>query len=190
MMQIAEVNNILIDLNSNFCLINSFSSIPPLPPKTHFIKIIFIIQGLDLLNISDIFRDHRVTCKIPQHFENLDPSLICYQDKNLIEIPYSTTTKSLLTLMFVVLFGLLAFVRTLHFCIHMYVSHVVTGDLTCIPDKGLRSLFSAPEPKASLKPLNESQRNLTGSKISMSSTKFVFFGLIGKTRWPPWPLIG
>ena len=20
--------------------------------------------------------------------------------------------------------------------------------------------------------------------------KFVFFGLIGKTRWPPWPLIG
>ena len=34
------------------------------------------------------------------------------------------------------------------------------------------------------------QRNLTGSKISMPSTKFVFFGPIGKTRWPPWPLIG
>ena len=41
-----------------------------------------------------------------------------------------------------------------------------------------------------LKPLNGIQRNLTGSKISMSSTKFVFFGQIGKTRWPPWPLIG
>ena len=41
-----------------------------------------------------------------------------------------------------------------------------------------------------LKPLNGIQRNLTGSKILMSSTKFVFFGLIGKTRWPPWPLIG
>ena len=41
----------------------------------------------------------------------------------------------------------------------------------------------------SLKPLNRIQRNLTGSKISTSSTKFVFFGLIGKTRWPPWPLI-
>ena len=24
----------------------------------------------------------------------------------------------------------------------------------------------------------------------MPSTKFVFFVLIGKTRWPPWPLIG
>ena len=42
----------------------------------------------------------------------------------------------------------------------------------------------------SLKPLNGIQRNLTGSKISTSSTKFVFFGPIGKTRWPPWPLIG
>ena len=43
---------------------------------------------------------------------------------------------------------------------------------------------------SSLKPLNGIQRNLTGSKISTSSTKFMFFGLIGKTRWPPWPLIG
>ena len=41
-----------------------------------------------------------------------------------------------------------------------------------------------------LKPLNGIQRNLTGSNNSMSSTKFVFFGPIGKTRWPPWPLIG
>ena len=41
-----------------------------------------------------------------------------------------------------------------------------------------------------LKPLNRIEGNLTGSKISTSSTKFVFFGPIGKTRWPPWPLIG
>ena len=41
-----------------------------------------------------------------------------------------------------------------------------------------------------LKPLNRIQGNLTGSKISTPSTKFVFFGPIGKTKWPPWPLIG
>ena len=41
-----------------------------------------------------------------------------------------------------------------------------------------------------LKPLNEIHRNLIGSKISTPSTKFVFFGPIGKTKWPPWPLIG
>ena len=43
---------------------------------------------------------------------------------------------------------------------------------------------------STLKPLNGIQRNLTGCKISTSSTKFVFVRLIGKTKWPPWPLIG
>ena len=41
-----------------------------------------------------------------------------------------------------------------------------------------------------LKPRNGIQGNLTGSKISTSSTQFVFLGPIGKTRWPHWPLIG
>ena len=41
-----------------------------------------------------------------------------------------------------------------------------------------------------LKPLNGIQRNLKGSKISTFSTKFVFFGPVGKTRWPPQSLIG
>ena len=41
-----------------------------------------------------------------------------------------------------------------------------------------------------LKPLNRIQRNLTRSKISKPSTKYVFIGPIGKTKWPPWPLIG
>ena len=43
---------------------------------------------------------------------------------------------------------------------------------------------------SSLKRLNRIQRNLTGSKILRSSTKFVFFGPIRTTRWSPWPLIG
>ena len=37
-----------------------------------------------------------------------------------------------------------------------------------------------------LKPLNGIQRNLTGSKIIMSSTKFVFFGPISLQKCPPW----
>ena len=41
-----------------------------------------------------------------------------------------------------------------------------------------------------MKLLNGIQWHSTGSKISKSSTKLVFFGLIGKTRWPPQPLIG
>ena len=38
---------------------------------------------------------------------------------------------------------------------------------------------------SSLKPLNGIQRNLIESNISTSSTKFVFYRPIGKTRWPP-----
>ena len=54
------------------------------------------------------------------------------------------------------------------------------------PGLWLAEIFST----SPLKPLNGIQRNLTGSKISTSSTKFVFFVPIGKTRWPPWALIG
>ena len=42
----------------------------------------------------------------------------------------------------------------------------------------------------SLKLRNWICQSLTGSKNSRSSTKFVFFGPIGNTRWTPWPLIG
>ena len=43
---------------------------------------------------------------------------------------------------------------------------------------------------SSLKPLSGIQRNLTESNISTSPTTFVFSGPIGKTKWPPLPLIG
>ena len=54
------------------------------------------------------------------------------------------------------------------------------------PNLWLAETFST----SPLKPLNGIQRNLTGSKISTSFTKFVFFGPIGKTKWPSWHLIG
>ena len=55
---------------------------------------------------------------------------------------------------------------------------------------GRLGLWLAETFSTSLKPLIWIQWILTGSKISTSSTKFVFFGLIRKTRWLPWPLIG
>ena len=41
-------------------------------------------------------------------------------------------------------------------------------------------------PLLSWKLLYRVQQIFTGSKVSTSSTKFVFFGLIGKPRRPPW----
>ena len=43
---------------------------------------------------------------------------------------------------------------------------------------------------SSLKPLNGICRNFTGRKKPTSSTMLVLFGPIGKTIWPPRPLIG
>ena len=54
------------------------------------------------------------------------------------------------------------------------------------PGLWLAEVFST----SPLKPLNGIQQNLTESKTSTPSTKFVFFGPIWKTRWPPWALIG
>ena len=57
---------------------------------------------------------------------------------------------------------------------------------------GRPGLWLAETFSTSLKLLNGIQRNLTGSKVTTSSTncKFVLLGPIGKTRWPPGPLIG
>ena len=54
------------------------------------------------------------------------------------------------------------------------------------PDLLLAEMFST----SPLKLLNGIQWNLTGSKVSTSSTKFVFFGPLEKTRWMPRSLIG
>ena len=117
-----------------------YPRIPPLPPKTQFIKIKFVNQGLDLLNISNIFRDHRVTSKIPQYFENFDPPLICYQYKSPIRniiFNYNQVSSDP---------DVLSSIQPTWSCadspfLYLPAGHVVTGDLTCIPDKGLRSPF-------------------------------------------------
>ena len=51
-----------------------------------------------------------------------------------------------------------------------------------LPGLWLAETFST----SPLKPLNAIRWNLTGSKISMSSTKFVFSGPICKQKSPPW----
>ena len=111
-----------------------FPRISQLPPKTQFIKIQFINQGLDLLNISNFFRDQRVASKIPQYFENIDPPLICYQYKKTIrniifnynQVNSDTDVRSS--------------VQSSCSCANSPVlyppaGHVVTGDLACILTK-------------------------------------------------------
>ena len=67
---------------------------------------------------------------------------------------------------------------------------LLQGQSCCKRGGGVAFSEFARHISTSLKPLKGIQPNLTGSKISMSSTRFVFFWPIGKTRWPPWHLIG
>ena len=105
-----------------------------------FIFIDMWLNLLNLLNISNIFRDHRVTSKIPQYFENLDPPLICYQYKKPIRniiFNYNQVTSDP---------DVRSSIQSSCSCadspfLYPPAGHVVTGDLTCITDKGLRSLF-------------------------------------------------
>ena len=83
MRQTVEVYDIQIDLNLKwlwpFRLINAFPAYLHFLLKHSLSKLSSLIKlGL---NIFNIFRDHRVTSKIPQYFENLDPPLICFQYK-------------------------------------------------------------------------------------------------------------
>ena len=111
-----------------------------IPPKRRFIKIPFINKGFDLLNISNIFRDHRVQTAIPQYFENVEPPLICYKYKKPIRnfvFNYNKVTSD---------------PKILESCpaswdcatseyLYKPAGHIVTGDFSIIKDKQLRGLL-------------------------------------------------
>ena len=50
----------------------------------HFIKIPFINNGIDFIDLPSIFRDNTVESSIPDYFENKDPPIICYKYNKLI----------------------------------------------------------------------------------------------------------
>ena len=146
MRQTAEVNDIQIDSNLKwlwpFRLINSFPAYLHFLLKHSLSKLSSLIKAWTCLIFPtfSIFRDHRVTSKIPQYFENLDPPLICYQYKSPIRniiFNYNQVTSDP---------DVLSSIQPSWSCadspfLYPPAGHVVTGDLTCIPDKGLRSLF-------------------------------------------------
>ena len=139
MRQITEVYAIQFDLNLQQLL--HFRSMNSFLLNAQFIKIKFINQDLDLLKIPSIFRDHRVTSKIFQYFENLDPPLICYQ--------YRTTIRNIIFNYNQVTIDPDVPSSIQSTCSYadspfLYPSagHVVSDDLSCIPDTGLRSLFN------------------------------------------------
>ena len=51
--------------------------------QRHFIKIPFINEGMDCIDLPNIFQDKSVTSSIPDYFQNSEPPIICYKYNNL-----------------------------------------------------------------------------------------------------------
>ena len=123
MMQIAEVNDIQIDLNSKWQwhsrLINSFPAYHHFLLKHSWSKSNSLIKTWTCLKFPIFSEITESPLKSHSISRILTILLFVISTKNLLEILFSTTTKSLLTLMFGVLFNLLALVRTRNFCIQL-----------------------------------------------------------------------
>ena len=80
--------------------------------------------------------------------------------------------------------------------LEMTVAKVVSYNKHRRKQEAQRATYSAPQYNVPAFRQISQGRNfclligLKNSNFSTSSTKFVFFRPIGKTRWPPWPLIG
>ena len=80
--------------------INIFSLKPSFPPQTQFIKIMFISQGLDLLNISNILEITESLLKSRSISRILTLLLFVISTTKLLETLFLTITKLHLILMF------------------------------------------------------------------------------------------
>ena len=111
--------------------------------KTHFIKLDFINKGIDAVNLPSILRSKSVTETVPTYFKEKEPPIISY-----------TYTKSIASKIF-------NFSSTLsdldyhqfhnnptqcecNTSSHLYqpYGHVITGDLSIIPNSKLRDLIA------------------------------------------------
>ena len=69
-------------LISAFCYHKLYPKIDkPEDHKRHFLKLPFISKGIDLIDLSSIFRDLKVTNKIPPYFDNTEPPILSYTYK-------------------------------------------------------------------------------------------------------------
>ena len=93
--------------------------------KKHFIKLDFINKGIDAVNLPSILRSKSVTETVPTYFKEKEPPVISY-----------TYTKTIASKIF-------NFSSTLsdldH---HQFHFHVITGDLSVIPNSKLRDLIA------------------------------------------------
>ena len=111
--------------------------------KTHFIKLNLINKGIDAVNLSSILRSKSVTETVPTNFKEKEPPIISYTYTKTIAskiFNFSSTLSGL---------GYHQFHKSQSQCecntsshLHQPFGHVVTGDLSIIPNSRLRDLIA------------------------------------------------
>ena len=61
--------------NTSIVLISNFE----VNHERHFIKIPFINQGMEFIDLHSIFKDNSVILSIPNYFNNSENPIICYK---------------------------------------------------------------------------------------------------------------
>ena len=124
--------------------------------KTHFIKLNFINKGIDAANLPALSRTKSVTETVPTNFKEKEPPIISYT--------YTKTIASRIFNFSSPLSGLdyHQFHKTPSQCecntSYQPYGHVITGDLSIIPNSKLRDLITKARN-------TESHAKLTGIKI-------------------------
>ena len=111
--------------------------------KTHFIKLDFVNKGIDAVNLSSILRSKSVTETVPTYFKEKEPLIISYTYTKTIASKIFNFSSTLSDL------GYHQFHNNLSQCecstsSHLYqpYGHVITGDLSIIPNSKLRDLIA------------------------------------------------
>ena len=111
--------------------------------KTHFIKLGFINKGIDAVNLPSILRSRSVTETVPTYFKEKEPPIISYTYTKTIASKIFNFSSTLSDL------DCNQFHNNSSQCecntsSHLYqpCGHVITGDLSIIPNSKLRDLIA------------------------------------------------
>ena len=111
--------------------------------KTHFIKLNFINKGIDAVNLQSILRSKSVTETVPTYFKEKEPPMISYTYTKAIACKIFNFSSTLSGLDYHQ-FHKSPSQYECNTSSHLYqpYGHVITGDLSIIPNSKLRDLIA------------------------------------------------
>ena len=137
-----RVTAIILD-TAHYWLFRPVRSDPSTAAKTHFIKLDFINKGIDAVNLPSILRSKSVTETVPTYFKEKEPPIISYTYTKTIASKIFNFSSTLSDLDYH------QFHNNPTQCecntsSHLYqpYGHVITGDLSIIPNSKLRDLIA------------------------------------------------